>query len=247
MIVYKFGYGGSADSPDISPFVVKLETWLRMSNLPYETRIGNVAKMPKHKLPVALIDGKLIADSSLIIEHLQDRYPEALNDNHLRPLQRAQSVAIKALFETHIYFVGLYLRWGIDRNMDIYRPMLVDYAAHSAPSFARPIVPLFAPLVLPFVRRKIMRQAWEQGIGRHSQEEIVRMGMAAWAAVADLLGEQTYLLGDRPSTVDATAFAWIHAGFVHPFDGPIRNYIASQPHLVAYHDRIWQRYWAHPT
>ena len=34
MIVYKFGYGGSADSPDISPFVVKLETWLRMSDLP---------------------------------------------------------------------------------------------------------------------------------------------------------------------------------------------------------------------
>jgi len=24
-------------------------------------------------------------------------------------------VAIKALFETHLYFVGLYLRWGIDR------------------------------------------------------------------------------------------------------------------------------------
>ena len=42
MIVYKFGYGGSADSPDISPFVVKLETWLRMSDLPYETRIGNL-------------------------------------------------------------------------------------------------------------------------------------------------------------------------------------------------------------
>ncbi|REE24142.1 MULTISPECIES: hypothetical protein [unclassified Paraburkholderia] len=60
MIVYKFGYGGSADSPDISPFVVKLETWLRMSDLPYETCIGNLAKMPKHKLPVALIDGKLV-------------------------------------------------------------------------------------------------------------------------------------------------------------------------------------------
>ena len=92
-----------------------------------------------------------------------------------------------------------------------------------------------------------MRQAWEQGIGRHSHEEIVRMGMAAWAAVADLLGEQTYLLGDRPSTVDATSFAWIHVGLVHPFVSPMRNYIASQPHLVAYHDRIWQRYWAHPT
>jgi glutathione S-transferase len=247
MIVYKFGYGGSADSPDISPFVVKLETWLRMSGLPYETRIGNIAMTPEHKLPVALIDGKLIAGSSLIIEHLQERFPLALNDNHLTPLQRAHSLAIKALFETHIYFAGLYLRWGIDHNMDIYRPMLIDYATHSAPSFAKPVVPLFAPLVLPFVRRRIMRQAWEQGIGRHTYEEIVRMGMAAWAAVTDLLGEQTYLLGDRPSTVDATSFAWIHAGLIHPFESPIRDYIASQPHLVAYHDRIWQSHWAKPA
>ncbi|MGF6852845.1 glutathione S-transferase family protein [Paraburkholderia sp. CI3] len=244
MIVYKFGYGVSVDSPDISPFVVKLETWLRMSGLPYETRIGNLGRMPKHKLPVALIDGKLIADSSLIIEHLQMRNPDALNDSHLTPLQRAQSLAIKALFETHLYFVGLYLRWGIDRNMDIYRPMLVDYATHSAPTFVRPVVPLFAPLALPLVRRRMMRQAWEQGIGRHSHEEIVRMGMAAWGAVADLLGEQAYLMGDRPSTVDATSFAWIHVGLVHPFESPIRDYIASQTHLVAYHDRIWQRCWA---
>jgi glutathione S-transferase len=44
-----------------------------MSDLPYETRIGNLASTPMHKLPVALIDGKLIADSSLIIEHLQQR------------------------------------------------------------------------------------------------------------------------------------------------------------------------------
>ena len=73
------------------------------------------------------------------------------------------------------------------------------------------------------------------------------MGMAAWAAVADLLGEQNYLLGELPSTIDATSFAWIHVGLVHPFVSPMRNYIASQPHLVAYHDRIWQRYWAHPT
>jgi glutathione S-transferase len=247
MIVYKFGYGDSADSPDISPFVVKLETWLRMSNLPYETSIGNVAKMPKHKLPVASIDGRLIADSSLIIEHLQERHPEALNDNHLTRVQRAQSLAIKALFETHLYFVGLYLRWGVDRNMDIYRPLLVNYVKNSAPPAVRPMVGLLAPMLLPFVRRQIMRQTWEQGIGRHSQEEIVRIGLSGWAAVADLLGEQTYLFGDRPSTVDTISFAGIHVSLAHPFESPLRDYVASQSHLVAYHDRIWQRYWAHRT
>ena len=42
MIVYKFGDGAGAMPPDLSPFVVKLETWLRLSNIPYEGRIGNL-------------------------------------------------------------------------------------------------------------------------------------------------------------------------------------------------------------
>ena len=43
--LYKYGYPSGVATPgvatpDISPFVVKLETWLRMSGIPYETRTG---------------------------------------------------------------------------------------------------------------------------------------------------------------------------------------------------------------
>ncbi|MGB8414744.1 hypothetical protein [Paraburkholderia sp.] len=66
--------------------------------------LATTQKMPKRKLPVVSIDGQLIADTSFIIEELQHRYPEALNDSHLSALENAQSVAFRSLFEINLYF-----------------------------------------------------------------------------------------------------------------------------------------------
>jgi glutathione S-transferase len=243
MIVYKFGDGAGAMPPDLSPFVVKLETWLRLSGIPYEGRIGNLNAMPKKKLPVVEIDGMTICDSSAIIRYLQNRYPDALNDARLDPKQRAQAAAIKALLETHLYFVAVYFRWAVDRNMAIYKPVMIDYARRIAPPPARPLVGAIAPLLMPVVRRKVLRQAWEQGTGRHSYDEIAQMGIEGWQAVADLLGDQRFLLGDEPTTIDATGFAWIHTTVAHPFESPVRDFVSQHATLMAYHERIAQRCW----
>ena len=247
MIVYKFGDGGGAMPPDLSPFVVKLETWLRLSGIPYEGRIGDLNAMPKKKLPVVEIDGMTICDSSAIICYLQNRYPDALNDARLDPKQRAQAAAIKALLETHLYFVAVYFRWAVDQNMAIYKPVMIDYARLIAPPPARPLVGAIAPLLMPVVRRKVLRQAWEQGTGRHSYDEIAQMGIEGWQAVSDLLGDQRFLLGDEPSTIDATGFAWIHTTVAHPFESPVRDFVSQHPALMAYHERIAQRCWPELT
>ncbi|MES2322255.1 MAG: hypothetical protein V4633_08345 [Pseudomonadota bacterium] len=49
------------------------------------------AALPKAKLPAALIDGNIIADSSHIIAHLQQHDMRAMNDAQLSPLQHAQA------------------------------------------------------------------------------------------------------------------------------------------------------------
>jgi Glutathione S-transferase N-terminal domain len=35
--------------PDLSPFCVKLETYLRLAKIPYETQVGDPRKAPKKK------------------------------------------------------------------------------------------------------------------------------------------------------------------------------------------------------
>jgi glutathione S-transferase len=57
---------------NVSPFALKLETWLRLAGLPYElVPTRNPGQGPKGKLPFIVDDdGTVVADSSLIIEHL---------------------------------------------------------------------------------------------------------------------------------------------------------------------------------
>lgn len=247
--LYKYGYPAGVETPgvetpDISPFVVKLETWLRMSGIPYETRTGTRHDMPRGKLPAVRIDGQLMADSSSIIAHLQQSDPRALRDTHLDPLQRAQAEAIKALVESQLYFVGLYQRWCVDAAFARYQPLLIDYARRSAPAWQRLLVPVVAPAILPLIRRRMMRQAWQQGIARHDEDEILAIGCSGVQALATLLGHQDYLFGATPSTVDASVFGQLHTLVRHPFPGPLQDFAKARPELMAYHDRIWQRYWS---
>ncbi len=243
MIIYKFGYPDPQVSPDISPFVIKLETWLRMSGIPYETRTGANLAMPHQKLPVARIAGELVPDSSLIIKRLQYLHPQAISDEQLTAGERAQACALRALFEQHLYFVVLYNRYAVPDNFTAYKPLLLDYAKRSAPAWQKPFLKPFAPLIFPFVQMKYRRMAWQQGTGRHTVEDVNAMGIEVWKSVTEILGDKPYLLGAQPTLIDATAFGFLHAELRHPFASKVHDYVLGEPALVAYHDRIWDRYW----
>lgn len=58
-----------------------------------------------------------------------------------------------------------------------------------------------------------------------------------------LLGWKPYLMGDRPSGIDAIAFASL-AGLMTPFfDSPLRDRAMEFSNLVAYVDRMMARYY----
>ena len=244
MIVYKYGHPEPQVSPDISPFVVKLETWLRMSGIDYETRTGTNREMPYKKLPVARINGELVPDSSLIIRRLRQLHPQAISDDNLSETNRAVSAALTALFEQHLYFVVLFVRWCVPANFNTYKPLLLDYARRITPGWQQPLLSLLAPVIFPMARNKLRRQAWQQGTARHTIEEINAMGIEVWKSAKAILGDKPFLFGDAPNTIDATAFAFLHAEIRYPFLSPIHDYVLSEPALIAYHDRIWNRYWS---
>jgi len=57
--------------PNLSPFCCKLETWLRITRVPYEVvDTPDPRKGPKGKLPFIEDAGMRIADSSRIVDHL---------------------------------------------------------------------------------------------------------------------------------------------------------------------------------
>src|SRR5262249_1932474 len=88
--------------PNPSPFCMKLETWLRMTNTPFEVvRVVDPRKGPKGKVPWIDDRGKTVADSAFIIEHLRKTHGDPL-DAKLDAGQRATSLALRRLIEEHL-------------------------------------------------------------------------------------------------------------------------------------------------
>jgi hypothetical protein len=97
-----------------SPFVVKLETRLRLAGIKYTTAAGSMKDAPRGKFPyVTLARGGpggaplSLADSTLIIKRLAaDGTLPDLNAG-LSPEERARDLALRALFEDKLYFYNV--------------------------------------------------------------------------------------------------------------------------------------------
>lgn len=223
------------DTPDISPFCIKMETYLRMTGRPYVTKVGDPRKAPKGKLPVVEVDGEVLADSRLIIERLEAK-GDAL-DTHLDAKQRALLTAVRAMIEEHFYWVGVYFRWKDEAAWAKYVPTFRRFATEA--KVPRPIV----PLMLPLVRRKMLAALHAQGTGRHAHEDVVKIGKDIVDSLAELLGDGPFFFGDRPSTLDATVYAFLIAMLHAPLDSPLREHARTRPNVTAYVDRMKARYW----
>ncbi len=208
---------------NVSPFTLKLETWLKLAEIPYSIRATtNLAKAPKGKLPYIEDGLRAIGDSTLIIEHL--KATRGIDpDAGLTPRQRAEALALQRLFEDHFYLVLTYSRW-------------IDPEGWEAVADG-----FFAALPLPMrlagrrvMRRRIARRLAASGLTRHSRDEIYAMGRADLAAASDLLGERSFFLGDALTTIDAVAFGFLANVLLVPVETELKRSLMDFPNLVAW-------------
>ena len=222
--------------PCLSPFGIKVETYLRMVGLPYKTANGDPRKGPKGKIPWIDDDGRLVSDSGDIIEYLKERHGDPL-DKDLTPAQRAVAHATRRMLEEHLYWVGVYTRWIEDEGY-----------ANTRAYFKKFLPPVIGGLLLDRVVRKSLGKALHtQGVGRHAREDIYRRGAEDIDALSVLLGSTPYFLGDHPSSIDATVFALTLAASAPPGDNPLKQRVLGHANLVAYTERMNKRYFGeHP-
>ena len=232
MMIKLYKFGPAWGLPDPSPFCLKVETYLRMAGLDYEAVAGSVLKAPKKKLPYLEDGGETVADSGFILDHLRRRYGDPL-DARLTPAQHALALAVRRLLEEHLYWVALYSRWLEDDNWAQVRPLF----------FSGLPWPLRA-LVAERVRVQTRRALYAQGLGRHNRAEVYRLGADDLAALAALLGEHDYLLGEAPTSVDATLYGFLANLLVPPLESPLRDAARAHANLAAYTERMRARYYA---
>lgn len=218
-------------TPNLSPFCIKLETYLRIAEIPYKLGKFSRGDAPKGKVPYVRMDDRLLGDSHLVIEELEKRLAaegKPALDAGMSARDKAIAQVVRRTLEEAFYFVGVYLRW--DAN---------DGYAEMAREFKK-FVPGF---VLPLVRRAQRKKLHEQGTGRHSFDEVMRLGVADMDAIAELLGDQPFLVGDKPRTVDCTLHAFLEAVVPFPVDNPVKKCVAGHANLMSYRTRIRERWW----
>jgi glutathione S-transferase len=224
-------FGPAFGLPDPSPFVTKAEMLLKMAGLPYAVDTSGFNKAPKGKLPYIVDNSETIADSTFIRWHIETKYNIDF-DRGLSAEQRAIAWAFEKMLEEHLYWAFVYARWMDDANFD-----------RGPRNFFNKIPAPIRPFLIPMIRWRVRRALHGQGFGRHSPEEIVRLGTRSINATADFLGDKPYMMGAEPKGLDATAFAFIAGSLCPLFETPLRTAAEQRDNLRQYVGRMTMRFY----
>ncbi len=220
------------DLPNPSPFCMKLETYLRLAGLDYTVaRLKNLGQSPTGKAPFMAIDDVVMADSGLIINHLEQRFGHPV-DGRLTLAQRAESLALQRLIEEHLYWVGVYAKW-VDPQKRAARRGYVQGLLR--------LSPFMTPIIAPLVERRIKRSLHGHGLGRHPPDVIWQMGIADIQALAHWLGNREWGFLDGPTSFDACLAAFIGNIVRTPWDNPLKAATLKHTSLIAHFERMMAR------
>ncbi len=231
MTVTIYGFGAAENLPDLSPFVLKAMTLLKIARVDYVVDTTGFRKAPKGKLPYIDDDGVIVADSTLIRFHLEKARGIDF-DAGLSPQQRAQSWAVEKMCEDHLSSIIAWHRWSDDANFARGLGAFIDKMAPA---------PLRAPLKW-MVRRDIVKRLRTQGVGRFNEAERAALGTRDVETLATIIGDKPYLMGDSPCAADAAVFATLTLLMDPATNSATRDAALAKPNLVAYRDRMMERY-----
>ncbi|XP_068230509.1 failed axon connections homolog [Palaemon carinicauda] len=225
VVLHTLGRGYTC--PHISPFGLKLETYLRMAG--YKIQIDEKAPMSsKGKTPWITLNGVDMTDSQLIIEHLS-----ANNKNfssHLSDKERAIANAFQVMVDEHLY-------WGLVRYRYLTDPHIRAMELTS-------VYPSWIKYMFPLMRHMLRKALHAQGLGRHSDAEVMGIMRKDIESISTYLGEKPFLMGDEPCEVDCAIFGELGHLLWNAPDSPYFTMVTEEfPNLQQYCLRMKDKFW----
>ncbi|MEO0837024.1 MAG: glutathione S-transferase C-terminal domain-containing protein, partial [Cyanobacteria bacterium J06642_3] len=103
--------------------------------------------------------------------------------------------------------------------------------------------PLIKPIIASLTRKQILKSLHGQGIGRHEAFEIYQIGIKDLTAISDFLADKPYLMGERISSVDASAYGLLANILWTPIESPVTDQARTMTNLLHYCHRIRERFY----
>lgn len=186
----------------ISPFCAKIRRVLDAKKVPYEIKnlklletVTRLRKMnPVGKVPTLEHDGVFLSDSTDIAHYLEEKFP----DPPLVPRSvedRARCHILEDWADESLYFYEARLRFTFAKNVARTAELLLEREVG--------LVKKLGAFVAPRSMRNVLAK---QGIGRKSEEAVLRDVARHAEAVAGWLGTRDWLVGDALSLADISVF-----------------------------------------
>lgn len=238
-IIYLYQFSRTPIIPSISPYCLKVETWLRLNDIKYEN-VDHKSKFrsKKGQLPFIELDGKQIADSAIIIKELSQKFKKDLDVN-LTNEQRIISHAMISMIENHLLWV--HSSWR-SKHTDL---LLQGYKIDLQHAFGS----RFPAGILNYIfkyrySKRCGKKVKAQGMGVHTDDEIYQFGCDDLKVLVDLLADKPFFFGDEPTTLDVIAFAFLAQILYIEKSTPytLRDFMETNcPNLVGHCSRMKER------
>ncbi|WP_070971142.1 glutathione S-transferase family protein [Vibrio sonorensis] len=234
LVLHKFV--SAWDVADISPFCIKVETYLRFIDVKFELRTTNNRRSQTSKLPVLQIDDEYVSDSNQIIARLERQSQSSL-DASLNESQRITGRLLRSAIEQDFYFLMMWHYYQDEQGFEIYWPELKRYCCEIG------VRPWLLPFVKKAVRRKFLKVLHAQGTGRKNREEVEEEACEILSLIASILANKSFIHGEKPTTIDATVYGFLSRVLFSPFEGKVKDHLQKQDNLVNYCKRIQTNYY----
>lgn len=218
--------------PMISNFALKLETYLRMAEIPYKNSF--VPKMSsKGKIPWIVYNGKKIPDSNFCIAFLNEEFKVDL-DERLNKTEKAVSHAIKTMIEENSYWTMVYYRWIDTRSTEYTTKLFFPKLSQRKRDF-----------FYSMLQKQTKASLNGHGMGRHKKDEVYVIAKKDLQTLSDYLEAKPFIMGQEPTLVDASVFGYLAQIVWQDKDSPQHAAVHSDfKNLIGYCERMKERYWS---
>ena len=218
----------------ISPFALKVETWLRLANIKYEN-IFTMKFHPKtHQIPYIELNGESLGDSNVIISKLTEQFGVSL-DNDLTGEQAAMSRAATSMVENYTAQTGFHYRYGYNMARFVEFLQLGEYF-NSQRSIR------FWTKFQPFSTR--LRNHLS-GLSRVENATVWSLASKDLLALSAWLGEKPFFHGSSPTSVDCMMFGQLAQFLYIDIGFPQKTFIETDcRNLVDFVARMKEKYWS---
>ncbi|XP_048778694.1 failed axon connections homolog [Ostrea edulis] len=224
-VVIHHQVGRGPFAPSIMPFAVKLETYLRMNNVPYlNVHDSYQRRSSKGKLTWIEYNGMKVADSEFSIKFINKAF-DVDPDKHLTEEEKAMAYAMQIMVEEHTYWAVTFFRWVYERaekiNTYLGIPGLLRY----------------------FLVQGLTKKTKAQGLGLHSPSEVYSIMVDDLRSLATFLGNKRFLMGEEPCKADCAIFGLLSQMYWLSFGGENERAIKEFPCLCDYCERMKSTFW----